>query len=399
MRLVYVVSIVASVLATLGVRVVSVPIEVPVFTSDTQKHVIVLKPELAHEHRDFAANVFDDAQWFNVSNIFVGYIAGMTKSQAFSIAQMDSVDYVEEDNLVHTCDIEVDPPSWGLARSSYRHHPSESEFHKYLYYSKAGEGVVAYSIDTGVNVHHEDFENRAVWGVTIPKDDVDEDHNGHGTHTSATMIGKAYGIAKKATLVAVKVLRSDGSGTLSDVILGVDWVVRHHQNRGKAAKSVANLSLGGSKTRALDAAIDAAVESGIFVAVAAGNSAEDACKSSPAASKLAITVGASDVDDKMAWFSNHGKCVDIFAGGKDITSAWIGPGNNEAKTISGTSMATPLTCAIGMLIMSEHKYANLTPKEIKNLILEQSTKDLVTGIPEWSKTPNRLIFNGGENGL
>lgn len=392
---------VLSVLALTFLEVSAIPINIPIFTEDMSNHVIVLKPEYAQEHRDFAASVFDQHQhqWFNISNKFVGYVAMMSMNTAFSISQMESVDYVEEDQTVHTYDVEVDPPSWGLARSSYRQHPTESEFHKYLYYGKAGEGVVAYSIDTGVNIHHEDFEGRAEFGKTIPRGDVDEDHNGHGTHTSGSMVGKKYGIAKKATLVAVKVLKSDGSGTLSDVILGVDWVVSHHQKRGKGAKSVANLSLGGGKTRALDAAVDAAVESGILVFCAAGNESNDACNSSPAASKLAVTVGASDIDDKMAWFSNHGKCVDIFAPGKDITSAWIGPNNDEERTISGTSMATPLSAAIGLLIMSEPQYANYTPKQIKDLILTQSTKDLVNGIPEWSKTPNRLIYNGGESGL
>jgi cerevisin len=148
----------------------------------------------------------------------------------------------------------------------------------------------------------------------------------------------------------------------------------------------------------MDSAVDAAVESGLFVGVAAGNDARDACQYSPAASKLAVTVGASDIADSIAYFSNHGKCVDIFAPGKDILGAWLGPRGDETNTISGTSMSSPHITALAALIMSEPQYANYTPKQLKEFIIEESTKNMIRGLPGWSKTPNRLIYNGAESG-
>jgi cerevisin len=152
------------------------------------------------------------------------------------------------------------------------------------------------------------------------------------------------------------------------------------------------MSLGGGRSKVLDRAVDAAVEAGIHFAVAAGNDARDACQYSPAASQFAVTVGASSIDDSMAWFSNHGKCVDVFAPGKDITSAWIGS-TVATNTISGTSMASPHVCGLMTLFLSLPVHENKTPKELKDHIIQLSTKGLVTGLPIWSKTENRLIFN------
>jgi cerevisin len=154
--------------------------------------------------------------------------------------------------------------------------------HHYIYDHNDGSEVTAYVVDTGVNIEHTEFEGRAVWGQTIPEGDEDVDGNGHGSHVAGTIAGKTYGVAKKAKVVAVKVLRSNGSGSMSDVVKGIEWVTLNHKDRvknakkGKKERSVANMSLGGGRSRILDAAVDAAVASGVHFAVAAGNDNRDA---------------------------------------------------------------------------------------------------------------------------
>jgi len=228
------------------------------------------------------------------------------------------IDYIERDIIVHTmdpiveeqCDSETEKNSpWGLARISHRKPLSFGTFNKYLYAGEGGEGVDAYVIDTGTNIDHVDFEGRAKWGTTIITGQPDVDGNGHGTHCSGTIAGKKYGVAKKATVYAVRTLRSDGSGTMSDVVKGVEWAAHAHIKQVGAAKSgkrkgfkgsVANMSLGGGKTQALDAVVNAAVATGLHFVVAAGNDNADACNYSPAAAAKAITVGASSIDDSRA---------------------------------------------------------------------------------------------------
>jgi cerevisin len=250
-------------------------------------------------------------------------------------------------------------------------------------------------VDTGINIHHHDFGGRAEWGATIPDGDEDVDGNGHGTHCAGTIAGAKYGVAKKAKVVAVKVLRSNGSGSMSDVIKGIEFVALQHQeqvNKSGKAKSVANMSLGGGRSRALDRVVDAAVEAGVVFAVAAGNDGSDACNYSPAASKLAITVGASTVDDTNAWFSNNGKCVDVFAPGKDITSTWIGS-DSATNTISGTSMASPHIAGLSALVLGEDS-SDMTPKQVKDYILGHATKDALKFFFVPRSTPNLLAYSG-----
>lgn len=297
---------------------------------------------------------------------------------------------------------------WGLARVSHRNTLSFGTFNKYLYAEDGGEGVDAYVIDTGTNTDHVDFEGRAKWGKTIPNGDADVDGNGHGTHCSGTIAGKKYGVAKKANVYAVKVLRSNGSGTMADVIAGVDYAATSHSEQVSAAKdgkrkgfkgSVANMSLGGGKTRMLDDAVNAAVEAGIHFAVAAGNDNADACNYSPAAAEQALTVGASAIDDSRAYFSNYGKCTDIFAPGLSIQSTWIGS-KTAVNTISGTSMASPHIAGLLAYYLSlqpasdsEYSLAAITPKELKTQMISIGTQDALTDIP--SGTPNVLAWNGG----
>ncbi|GAA5914384.1 hypothetical protein JCM6882_008219 [Rhodosporidiobolus microsporus] len=276
-----------------------------------------------------------------------GYSGHFNEETVDAIRAMKGVKYVERDSLVWASDIEKGAP-WGLARISHRNTLSFSTYNRYEYETQAGTGVDAYVIDTGVNVDHVELEGRAKWGKTIPND-PDQDLNGHGSHVAGTIASAKYGVAKKANIIAVKVLGAGGSGTMSDVVAGVAWAAdsaaeaAQLKAQGKNPKhkgSVANMSLGGGKSQALDDAVDAAVEDGLHFAVAAGNDNRDACSYSPAASVGAITVGASTIADERAYFSNHGKCVDIFAPGLNILSIW-NSGNRSINTISGTSMASP----------------------------------------------------------
>jgi cerevisin len=269
-------------------------------------------------------------------------------------------------------------------------------------------GVDAYVVDTGTNCEHVDFEDRARWGKTFVFGDDDVDGNGHGTHCSGTIAGKKYGVAKKANLIAVKVLNAQGSGSMSDVVKGVEYAAEAHVKKVKDAKagkvkgfkgSTANMSLGGGKSPALDAAVDGAVDAGLHFAVAAGNDNADSCKYSPAAAEKAITVGASTIFDERAYFSNYGKCNDLFAPGLNILSTWIGS-KYAVNTISGTSMASPHIAGLLAYFLSlqpssdsEYAVAEITPKKLKENILSIATKGVLSDIP--SDTKNILAWNGG----
>ena len=312
------------------------------------------------------------------------------------------MEYIEQDSEVHTQteSTERNAP-WGLARISHRDSLSFGTFNKYLYSDNGGEGVDVYVIDTGTNTEHVDFEGRAHWGKTIPTNDADEDGNGHGTHCSGTIAGKKYGVAKKANVYAVKVLRSNGSGSMSDVVKGVEFAVESHSENLEAAKagkkkgwkgSAANMSLGGGKSPTLDQAVNAAVDAGMHFAVAAGNDNADACSYSPAGASKPVTVGASTLADERAYFSNFGKCTDIFAPGLNIQSTWIGS-KHAINTISGTSMASPHIAGLLAYMLSlqpskdsAYAVADITPKKLKDTLIKISTRGALTDIP--SSTPN-----------
>ncbi|GAA5831880.1 hypothetical protein JCM11251_003919 [Rhodosporidiobolus azoricus] len=362
-----------------------------------------------------------------------GYSGHFNEETVDAIRAMKGVKYVERDSLVWASDIEKGAP-WGLARISHRNTLSFGTFNKYEYESQAGSGVDAYVIDTGVNVDHVELEGRAKWGKTIPRD-PDQDLNGHGSHVAGTIASAKYGVAKKANIIAVKVLGAGGSGTMSDVVAGVAWAAdsaaeaAELKAQGKNPKhkgSVANMSLGGGKSQALDDAVDAAVDDGLHFAVAAGNDNRDACSYSPAAAVGAITVGASTISDERAYFSNHGKCVDIFAPGLNILSIW-NSGNRSINTISGTSMASPHIAGLAAYLLgtewassaaleealsssSSNGFAQsfgqfafgkkftgkpedhlLSPKALKKAMLKIATKGALHDLTAGS--PNLLSFN------
>lgn len=343
---------------------------------------------------------------YNISGQLLGYSGTFDEGVVDEIRRHPDVAYVEKDSKVFALEdpaVEHSAP-WGLARISHREALGFGTFNKYIHQAHGGEGVDVYVVDTGTNYQHVDFEGRASWGKTIPRGDVDEDGNGHGTHCSGTIAGKKYGVSKKANVIAVKVLRSNGSGTMSDVVKGVEWAAMAHSKTAakKDAKfkgSVANMSLGGGKSVALDQTVNAAVRVGLNFAVAAGNDNADACDYSPAAASEAVTVGASTLADERAYFSNYGKCVDIFAPGLNIQSTWIGS-QYAVKTISGTSMASPhiaglLAYFLSLAPDSDSEYAveHLTPQVLKKNLIAIASKDMLSSIPD--DTVNLLAWNGG----
>ncbi|KAF8923028.1 serine protease [Dissophora ornata] len=319
------------------------------------------------------------------------------------IRKNPDVDYIERDQIVYASEITTQNRApWGLARISHRKGLTLGTFNKYEHNPNGGEGISAFVIDTGINIEHKEFEGRAVWGATIPNGDPDSDDNGHGTHCAGTIGSRAYGVSKKVKVIAIKVLRSNGSGTMSDVVAGVDFAVESHlalksKQGSKYKGSVANMSLGGGKSRPLDSAVTNAVASGLHFAVAAGNDNRDACDYSPAAVETAVTVGASALDDSRAYFSNNGPCVDIFGPGLNIESTWIGS-DSAKRTISGTSMASPHVAGLIAYYLSLAPESSsafhtgaMTPKDMKDLLIARGTRDILTDVK--SDTPNILIYN------
>ncbi|KAJ1963026.1 proteinase B [Dipsacomyces acuminosporus] len=361
---------------------------------------------LTHDIKEANARApaYKDANRINhiYNEAIIGYAGQFEPEILERIRSSGDVAYVEKDSVVYASETQTNAP-WGLARISHRQPLGFGTFNKYVHDPKAGDGITVYVVDTGINIEHVDFEGRAKWGKTIPLNDVDADGNGHGTHVAGSIAGKRYGVAKGAHVVAVKVLGSNGSGSMSDVVRGVEFTVSEHRKEaaefkkaGKTHKgSVANMSLGGGLSRALNLAVDAAVRAGVHFAVAAGNDNRDACNYSPASSPNAITVGATTITDERAWFSNYGKCVDVFAPGKDILSTWIGS-RYQTNTISGTSMASPHVAGLAAYFLSQES-KSLTGEELKAKIIAAGTRGVVEDAGNGS--PNVLIYNNPPKNL
>ncbi|MFF0741626.1 S8 family peptidase [Streptomyces sp. NPDC004111] len=316
----------------------------------------------------------------NYNSAINGFSAsGLTETEAKRLAADPAVAKVVQ-NKKFTADATQDnPPSWGIDRIDQADTAGDK---KYTYPDSAGEGVTAYVVDTGVRISHKDFGGRAVSGFdAIDNDDNADDGNGHGTHVAGTIAGTAHGVAKKAKIVAVRVLDDSGSGTTEQVVAGIDWVTKNHKG-----PSVANMSLGGGADPALDEAVQKAIASGVTFAVAAGNDASDAKDQSPARVKEAITVASSTKDDAQSDFSNFGSIVDIYAPGSDITSAW-NDSDDGTKTISGTSMATPHVVGAAAVYLAGHKDA--TPAQVAEALTGGATPDKITN-PS-AGTPNKLL--------
>ncbi|KAI8866057.1 subtilisin-like protein [Ramicandelaber brevisporus] len=317
-----------------------------------------------------------------------GYAGRFSAEVLAKIRANPDVAYVEQDAKVSIINTQTGAP-WGLGRVSSRNKVSNPA--TYFYDGNAGAGVKIFVVDTGIRTTHTDFGGRAVWGANFAGDGQNSDGHGHGTHVSGTSAGSKYGVAKKANLVAVKVLDAQGSGTNSGVISGINWVASEHKaGRGGAKGSVINMSLGGSKSTTVNAAASAAVKAGVHVAVAAGNSAADACTFSPASATGVLTVAASDVNDKFATFSNYGTCVEVIAPGVNVLSAW-NTNDSATNTISGTSMASPHSAGI-LAYYASLSSTSYTPAALIAKVTSTATPNKITNILG-SGTPNLLVYN------
>lgn len=312
-----------------------------------------------------------------------GYTARLSAAQLAAVRADPRVAFVEPDRTVSLTTTQTNAP-WGLDRVDQRARPLSTTFT----YFATGAGVRAYVIDTGIRFSHSQFGGRAVSGFDAVDGGSADDCNGHGTHVAGTVGGSTYGVAKGVTLVGVRVLNCSGSGTTSGVIAGVNWVTGNHQ-AGQPA--VANMSLGGGASSALDTAVRNSIADGVSYAIAAGNGnifgiAQNACNSSPARVAEAMTISATDSSDRKASWANYGSCVDWFAPGVSITSAWR-TSNTATRTISGTSMATPHTTGVAALYLQGNRSA--APATVRSALFNLTTKGVVTSS---STTNNHLLF-------
>lgn len=311
-----------------------------------------------------------------LSRVFNGDILDLSPGQAAQMLKNTSlVLWVEEDKVVSK-QAQIEPsPSWGLDRIDQRNLPGNNIYS----YSTTGAGVDAYVVDSGILTTHSQFTDRVRSGFDAFNGTA-SDCNGHGTHVAGTIAGSTFGVAPKASLVAVKALDCNGSGTISGVIAAIDWVIGDHTTR----PAVMNLSLGTSKSASLESAVDRAFADGITVVVAAGNSNIDACTTSPSGNRSsALTVGASTETDTRASFSNFGNCLDLFAPGTNIVSAGI---SSTASTaiMSGTSMAGPHVAGLAARYLSSAPSA--APLAVMSEIVNAATPNVVTSAGTLSPT-------------
>jgi subtilisin family serine protease len=315
-----------------------------------------------------------------------GFAAKLDDSELSQLDLDDNIDYIEPDQVARIYQtLTQTNADWGISRHSSR--SSISSPYSYRYDTTRGSNGRVYVIDTGIRITHNQFGGRAINGVNYVTGESATDLNGHGTHCAGTVGGTTYGVAKMATLVAVKVLSSSGSGTLANVISGIDWSASNAaSNSGRV--NVLSLSLGSSSSSTVNAAVARARNAGSVVAVAAGNSNANACNYSPAGEPLAFTVGSTAVNDARSSFSNFGTCVDIFAGGTSITSAWY-TSDTATSTISGTSMACPQVA--GLAAYTGTLRGTTSAATIESLLTSQAVTNQITNVGTGS--PNRLANN------
>jgi serine protease len=310
-----------------------------------------------------------------------GFSVTMSATAAAALARDPRVRYIEQDSVMTIVDTQVNA-TWGLDRIDQRDRPLNGTYT----YNTVAANVNVYVIDTGIRASHVEFGGRVSSGFTSINDgNGTNDCNGHGTHVAGTIGGVLYGVAKGVTLYPVRVLNCSGSGSTSGVIAGVDWVTTNHT---AATPAVANMSLGGGASTALDDAVRNSIADGVTYAIAAGNSNANACNSSPARVSQALTVGSSTNTDVRSSFSNYGTCVDLFAPGSSITSAWS-TGDQATNTISGTSMASPHVAGVAALYLANDPGAS--PSTVHSAVINNASINKLSSIGTGS--PNRLLYS------
>jgi len=350
------------------------------------QYIVVLTDEAAGLLGNFsmaaqAADALTAAYGGQVERVYQhalnGFSARMSREAALALSQDPRVAFVEEDAVVSINATQTNA-TWGLDRIDQRDRPLNGTY----VYNWTGSGVRAYVIDTGIRTSHTQFGGRAS-NVYDAFGGNGQDCNGHGTHVAGTIGGSTYGVAKSSLLRGVRVLNCSGSGTTSGVVAGVDWVRANH-----IKPAVANMSLGGGASSSIDTAVNNLISAGVQVAVAAGNSNADACNYSPARVAAAITVGSTTSSDSRSSFSNWGTCLDIFAPGSSITSAWY-TSDTATNTISGTSMASPHVAGVAALYLQANPSAS--PSTVRGAIVNNSTTNRLSSIG--SGSPNRLLYS------
>ena len=315
-----------------------------------------------------------------LEHVFSGAVARMSDRAAAALARNPRIVDVEADHVVRAVETQASP-TWGLDRSDQRALPLDASFTA----TANGTGVTAYVVDTGVRADHVDLGGRVAPGHSVINDGGGtSDCNGHGTHVAGTVGGRTHGVAKAVLVVPVRVLDCAGSGTVSGIVSGLDWVIGHH---AAGTPAVANLSLGGGASASLDTAVQSTINDGVSVVVAAGNSNVDACNTSPARVAAAVTVGASDKADARASFSNFGSCLDLFAPGVGITSDWH-TSSTATASLSGTSMAAPHVAGTAAALLQLDPA--LSPADVSHRLTSTATTGAITDVGTGS--PNRLLW-------
>lgn len=309
-----------------------------------------------------------------------GLVVEMSAEDAEALSADPGVALVEEDAIMSVNATQTGA-TWGLDRIDQASLPLNGSYG----YNAEGAGVTAYIIDTGIRASHVEFEGRASVGADFTAGTQNgADCHGHGTHVAGTLGGKTYGVAKRASLVAVRVFGCDGTGPVSGIIAGVDWVTANRK-----LPAVANMSLGGSTSTALDSAVANSIAAGVTYVVSAGNANANACNYSPSRVTGAVTVGATTSSDVRANYSNWGSCLDLFAPGSSVVSAWASS-DGATTTLSGTSMAAPHAAGVAALYLSAEP--GLTPQQVASRLVTDSTPNKVGS--RGSNSPNRLLFSG-----